>query len=134
MDTHLQARGYTGYRRSDAAAMRMLQRGPVPIGRLGQRLGVTRQAARKFVDVMVQRGYVSVERDPNDARKLNAVLTPAGERYAEAVVDAIGALNRELADRVPAADLAAADRVLRAAITQERIGRAAVRVRPPQDS
>jgi DNA-binding MarR family transcriptional regulator len=131
MSDRLEALGHHGYRRSDAIAMRMLLRGPVAIGRLGERLGVTRQAARKFVDALIARGYVRVERDPSDARKLNALLTPAGERYAQAVVQVIEELNRELSTRVSAADLAAADRVLRASITGDGVSRAARRVRPP---
>jgi hypothetical protein len=44
------------------------------------------------------------------------VLTPKGEDYVRAVVAVIGALNRELADRVDAAQLSAAELVLRAVI------------------
>lgn len=46
----LGTRGYVGYRRSDAAALRTLSRGPLAIGQLGTRFGVTRQAARKVAD------------------------------------------------------------------------------------
>jgi hypothetical protein len=60
------------------------------------------------------------------------VLTPAGRRYAAAVVEVIGALNAELADRVDRSQLAAADAVLRAAIAGEQDQQRALRlVRPP---
>ncbi len=55
----LTARGYADYRRSDAASVRQLQRGPMSIGRLGAALGVTRQAARKVADGLVLRGFAS---------------------------------------------------------------------------
>jgi DNA-binding MarR family transcriptional regulator len=124
--------GYADYRRADAAALRLLRRQPVSVGELAAALAVTRQAARKVADGLEQRGYASTERDAADARRLNIVLTPAGRRYAAAVVEVIGALNAELADRVDRSQLAAADAVLRAAIAGEQDQQRALRlVRPP---
>lgn len=114
MDSRLEERGHPGYRRSDALVMRLVSPGPVSIGRLGSRLGVSRQAARKVVDSLVGRGYALVERDPDDSRKLNVVLTAEGRAYAAAVIEVIQALNDGLASRVSTDDLSAADRVLRA--------------------
>jgi DNA-binding MarR family transcriptional regulator len=131
MSARLEARGYGEYRRSDAAVMRRLLRGPVAIGRLGEPLGITRQAARKLVDALVQRGYGSVARDPSDARKLNVTLTRLGVEYANAVVEVLAQLNHELAARVDGDQLRAADAVLRAAITGEGLQRVAQRVEPP---
>ena len=132
MASRLGQLGYADYRRSDAAAMWLLRRGPVPVGRLGSVLGVTRQAARKVADGLEQRGYVRTERDARDSRRLNVVLTPSGSAYAQAVVDVIDALNRELGQRVDLAQLIAADAVLRAAIDGEGAReRAARAVRPP---
>ena len=37
----------------------MLWQGPLPVGRLGAGLGVTRQAARKVADGLEQRGYAT---------------------------------------------------------------------------
>jgi|SRR5271165_2669678 len=124
--------GYADYRRSDAAALRLLRRRPASVGELGTALAVTRQAARKVVDGLEQRGYAGTVRDAADGRRLNIVLTPAGELYATAVVDVIRALNAELSDRVDTSQLAAADAVLRAAIADEHGRRRAQRlVRPP---
>lgn len=120
MAARLEDAGYSEYRRSDAAALRLLARGgPVAIGELGSLLGVTRQAARKLADSLLQRGYASVERDAADARRLNVTLTRRGSAYARAIVDVIEALNRELAQRVDPAQLRAADAVLRASISDE---------------
>jgi DNA-binding MarR family transcriptional regulator len=116
MARRLERLGYAEYRRSDAAVMRLLRRGPVPIGQLGAVIGVTRQAARKVAEGLAQRNYARTERDPHDSRKLNVVLTPWGESYAHAVFEVIGALNRELRQRVDPAELLAAEAVLRAVI------------------
>jgi len=124
--------GYPDYRRSDAAALRLLRRGPVPVGQLGAELGVTRQAARKVVDGLQQREYVRTERDADDSRILNVVLTTTGLAYAQAITEVINALNREFSQRVDPAQLAAADVVLRAVIADDAsLQAAASRIRPP---
>lgn len=118
---------YDDYRRSDAATMRLLLRGPLPVGKLGTYLGVTRQAARKIADGLEQRGFAATGRDQRDARQLNVSLTPAGRDYARAVVTVIDELNGEVAARTDPADLAAADAVLRAIMfddgARQRAGR-----------
>jgi DNA-binding MarR family transcriptional regulator len=133
MASRLDQLGYPDYRRTDAAALRLLLRGPVPVGRLGAVLGVTRQAARKVADGLGQRAYARTERDARDSRKLNIVLTARGEQYARAVVEVIMALNTELSDRVDPAQLIAADAVLRASITDDALARTAHLIRPPAD-
>jgi DNA-binding MarR family transcriptional regulator len=128
----LAARGYPDYRRSDAAAVRQLQRGPMSIGRLGSALGVTRQAARKVADGLVHRGFATMARDDVDARQVNITLTPEGEAYAGAVTKVIERLNREVIRRVDPSDLAAADAVLRAVLADAHTQRLAEFLgRPP---
>ena len=116
MTSRLERLGYPGFRRGDAAVMRVLWRGPLPVGRLGAGLGVTRQAARKIADALEQRGYATAERDSRDTRQLNITLTPAGRDYARAVIAITEELNRDVAGRVSPDQLAAADIVLRAAL------------------
>ena len=130
--SRLERLGYAGFRRGDAAVMRVLWRGPLPVGRLGAGLGVTRQAARKIADALEQRGYATTERDSRDARQLNITLTPAGRDYARAVIAVTEELNREIAGRVSPAQLAAADTVLRAALFDDSARQRASRLpRPP---
>jgi DNA-binding MarR family transcriptional regulator len=117
MADRLAQRGYPDYRRSDAVVLRLLLRGPVPAGRLGKGLGVTRQAARKVIEGLEQRGLARTERDTKDSRVLNVLLTDEGSAYAAAVTDVIGTLNREFCQRVDPAQLKAADAVLRAVLT-----------------
>ncbi len=124
MQQGLAQRGYPGYRRSDAGALRLLARGPRTIGTLGDELGVTRQAARKLVYGLQLRGYARTETDPRDRRRVNATLTPAGEAYARAISAVVGELNRGLAARVDGEGLRAADRVLRAVLAPAEAERA----------
>jgi len=132
MTSRLERLGYAGYRRSDAAAMRMLWRGPLPVGHLGAVLGVTRQAARKVADGLEQRGYATTERDSRDTRQLNVTLTQAGREYARAITAVIDELNHEVAGRVSPAELVAADTVLRAALFDDSAKQRASRLpRPP---
>jgi DNA-binding MarR family transcriptional regulator len=114
MATRLAERGYPEYRRSDAVALRLLRRGPAAIGRLGQGAGVTRQAARKIADNLVQRGFATITRDASDSRQLNVSLTPAGEEYARALTEVIAELNREVVVRATPEQLRSTDSVLRA--------------------
>jgi DNA-binding MarR family transcriptional regulator len=127
MASRLADLGYADYRRSDAAAVRLLRRGPAPVGQLGAALGVSRQAARKVADGLQQRGYATIQRDPDDARQVNVALTVAGQAYARAVVVVIEQLNGEVIGRAGHTELIAADVVLRAAMfddsTRQRAGR-----------
>ncbi len=132
MADRLAAVGYGDYRPSDAALVRILRSGPVPVGRLGAGLEVTRQAARKLVEGLERRGFANAERDRSDSRQLNVVLTPKGQEYADAVVEVIALLNRELWQRVDPAQLVAADTVLRASMGDDGVRERAARlVRPP---
>ncbi len=132
MERELELRGYPGYRRSDAATMRRLLRGPAAIGALGAALGVTRQAARKAVAGLERRGYATTGPDPGDARKVKVHLTERGRAYAQAVVEAVELANREVAERVRHDQLVAADAALRAVVHDEQLRRLADRVPAPR--
>jgi DNA-binding MarR family transcriptional regulator len=133
MADRLDQHGYADYRRSDAAALRLLLRGPIPVGRLAAELGVTRQAARKVIGGLEQRGYARTQRDARDTRVLNVSLTSAGVAYGQAITEVIQALNREFRERVDPGQLIAADAVLRAVITDDSsLQNIASRIRPPQ--
>ena len=131
LTSRLEGLGYAGFRRGDAAVMRVLWRGPLPVGRLGAGLGVTRQAARKIADALEQRGYATIERDSRDTRQLNVTLTPVGRDYARAVIAVTEELNQEVAGRVSRAQLAAADTVLRAALFDDSARQRASQLPPP---
>jgi DNA-binding MarR family transcriptional regulator len=97
---------------------------------------VTRQATRKVADGLQQRGYATTGRDPRDSRQLNVTLTPAGLHYAQAVAAVIEELNCEVCQRadpaeLAAAELAAADTVLRAALFDDSTRQRAARLPRP---
>ena len=118
MAARLEGLGYSDYRPSDAALMRLLVRGPMAVGRIGDVLGVTRQAARKAVDGLAS-AAMPAPSATEDSRKLNVVLTAHGQAYAGAVTDVIGALNSELGAVVDPVMLSAAEVVLRSVIASD---------------
>lgn len=134
MTERLAIAGYEDYRRSDAVLVRLLLRGPRPIGRIGAALRISRQAARKLVAGLERRGYARTAPAEADARRLDVSLTPRGEAFARAIQDAIAELNRELAARVSLEQLIAADAVLRAALPDQEARDLAARIVPPPDS
>ena len=127
----LDTMGYHDYRRSDAAAVRRLQRGPMAIGRLGTTLGVSRQTARKVATGLERRGFATTVRDTNDSRQINVTLTADGEEYAKALTKVIDRLNRDLYRRVDPVDLAGADAVLRAVLVDDHTRKVAQYLAPP---
>ncbi|MGH9105480.1 MAG: MarR family winged helix-turn-helix transcriptional regulator [Acidimicrobiales bacterium] len=131
MARSLAALGYDDYRRSDTAVMRMLMSGPVPITRLGVVQGVTRQAARKAVASLEQRGYAVLERDESDSRQRNAVLTDAGRLYASAVVSVVHDLNYQATAGLTTNELVALDSALRAIIGEAAPWAGVARQVPP---
>jgi DNA-binding MarR family transcriptional regulator len=113
MARRLENKGFHDYRRSDAATLRWLQHGSRPLSDLATTLGVTRQGGRKVVDGLVARGFALMDRDAQDARRVNVSLTTAGHEYAAAVVDVVRALNQELDTRLDPYDLVIVKSVLR---------------------
>lgn len=116
----LAAAGYPDYRRSDSVTLRLLRRiGPMPVGRLGTALGVTRQAARKVAAGLERRGFAVLERDRLDSRQLVVSLSADGQAYAEAITEEIERLNQWVRQHVTAQQLAGADAVLRAILVDD---------------
>ncbi|MGD0053845.1 MAG: MarR family transcriptional regulator [Acidimicrobiales bacterium] len=113
MALRLNRLGYLDYRRSDAIALRWLRHGQVPLGDVAATLGVSRQAARKVVDGLVERGFARLERDRVDGRRLNVELSNDGTRYARAVLEVITQLNHDVESQVAAYDLEMVKDVLR---------------------
>jgi len=86
----------------------------VPLGRLIQEIGVSKQAAGQLVDTLVLRGYLERSVQANDRRKLTISLTGRGQAAAAAQAAARMRVDGELLARVGADDIARTRRTLAA--------------------
>lgn len=75
-------------------------------GDLVRQLGVSKQAASQLVDVLVLRGYLDRQIDPDDRRRMTIALTERGRAAAAAVRAGVEEVDGELALRLSAAQLA----------------------------
>jgi DNA-binding MarR family transcriptional regulator len=81
-------RGFADVRPAHDFAMRAIQAGADTASDLGRQMSVTRQAAAKTIDVLLERGYVTREADLADGRRNRLAVTPLGAevmRQGEAV-------------------------------------------------
>lgn len=74
----LAQRGHPDVRPAHGYAFQAVGREGTTAGELGQRLGVTKQAAGQMVDELVRLGYVDRTPDPGDGRRRLVTLTPRG--------------------------------------------------------
>jgi DNA-binding MarR family transcriptional regulator len=72
----------------------------IAAGDLVQNLGVSKQAASQLIDTLVVRGYLHRAANEHDRRRVDILLTERGREAATVVRDAIGAVDRELAERI----------------------------------
>ena len=71
-------RGHPDVRPAHGYAFQAIGREGTTAGELGQRLGVTKQAAGQMVDELIRLGYVTRAPDPQDGRRRLVTLTPHG--------------------------------------------------------
>ena len=86
----LTRRGYEDVRPVHEFAMRAIAAGAGNASELGRRLSVSKQAAAKTIAVLQDRGYVSRDADPFDARRRRLQVTPLGfdvMRRGEEILD-----------------------------------------------
>jgi DNA-binding MarR family transcriptional regulator len=69
-------------------------------------LEVSKQAASLLVDTLVLRGYLERDTDPEDRRRMVVSLTPRGHATAQAVGEAVRAVDAELEGRLGVEELA----------------------------
>jgi DNA-binding MarR family transcriptional regulator len=109
----LVADGFSDVRFSDGLVFQhLVDDGPLTIGALAARLGVTQQAASKSVADLERRGYVERTADPDDARARLVSLTARGEAVIRAGRDQRAAVTGELAERLGPRRVEAARRLL----------------------
>ena len=128
------ADGMGDLRFADGVVFQHLVPGPLAIGALGERMGVTQQAASKAVADLERRGYVERVAGAEDARVREVSLTGRGRAAIESGRRHRAALEAELAERLGPRRVDAARRLLveaGAALGAESAVRGR-RVRPPR--
>ena len=89
------------------------------VGRLAEMLGVSRQAASKVSDEMVERGYLLRRADPADRRRTRLRLSAKGCRVRERAAAESEAIEAELRDTAGDRAVRGLRRALLAFVEQE---------------
>ena len=99
---------------------------------LPSELGVTKQAVSQVIDLLVNRGYLEREPDPDDRRRVRLELTDRGEDAVVAVLRGVEAVDRQLEEVVSPEQVSALRSVLSALtdIKQTDIATGVGRARP----
>lgn len=69
-----------------AVLAKLLERGPCSQNRLGRRTAMDAATIKGVVDRLGKRGLIETRPDPEDGRRLEVALTPAGQVLAERMV------------------------------------------------
>ncbi|MEV7328260.1 MarR family winged helix-turn-helix transcriptional regulator [Micromonospora sp. NPDC093244] len=86
----LARRGYEDVRPVHEFAMRAITAGADSASELGRHLSISKQSAAKTIAVLQERGYVTRDKDPHDARRKRLQVTALGFtvlRQGEAIFD-----------------------------------------------
>ena len=91
-----------------------LQAHPLPVVRIADAMGLTRQSVQRIVDALAQDGLVVFRENPHHKRAKLAALTPKGLALFRAAMRLQKPWAGRLADRLDRASLATALNVLKA--------------------
>jgi len=97
--------------RSGSRLIGGIARSGQPMRDLVDEMGVSKQRTGQLIDVLVDRGYLTRETDPEDRRRLMVDLTERGTMAAEAIRRAVDRLDSTLEAAVGAEDVATLRRV-----------------------
>jgi DNA-binding MarR family transcriptional regulator/catechol 2,3-dioxygenase-like lactoylglutathione lyase family enzyme len=128
----LHAIGITNLPRNGAFILAGIDAAGGPRQDLPSELGVTKQAVSQVIDLLVNRGYLDREPDPDDRRRVRLSLTERGEDVVAAVQRGVEAVDRQLEGAVSAEQIDALRSALGAlaGIKQADIATGAGRPRP----
>jgi DNA-binding MarR family transcriptional regulator len=121
MHDELARRGHPDVRPGHGFALQAVAAGPVTGSGLAGRLGVTKQAAGRTLDLLTERGYVERTGDPADARRRPVVLTPRGREVLAISAEVLDRRRGEWEARVGPDRFAVLEEALRA-ITRDDAG------------
>ncbi|KQQ31066.1 MarR family transcriptional regulator [Duganella sp. Leaf126] len=84
----------------------------LPVSHIARNMGLTRQAVQRVVELLAERGFVTLETNPHHQRARLVVLTAAGRAALAAAERAVVAVDQVALDRIGAERVAAAIAVL----------------------
>jgi len=93
----------------------------VPLAVIIERLGLSKQAAGHLVDLLVLRGYLDRQVDPEDRRRLVVLPTERGTAAALVIREVADLLEARVAAELGAADLLATRRTLACLATMANV-------------
>jgi DNA-binding MarR family transcriptional regulator len=98
----LDARGFGDVRPTHDFAMRAIDSGAVSASELGRRMSITKQAAAKVIDTLMERGWVDREPDPDDGRRKRLTVTEDGRAVMAEGERIFNGVRARLGERVGA--------------------------------
>lgn len=122
----LESQGYSDVRPVHDFAMRAIAAGADSASELGRRMSVSKQAAAKTIAVLVERGYVDREADPDDARRKRLDVTPLGFEVMRAGEALFEDLRASFEREIGASELASLEAALKTLV-----GDSTVRIEAP---
>ncbi len=99
LHSELDEQGFADVRPAFGVVFRSLRDGPLRLTELAARLGVTKQAAAKVVEEMVELGLVRRRDSASDARAKLLSLTPRGRRAMAAAAEIGVRIDRRLSEQ-----------------------------------
>lgn len=84
----------------------------LPVAHIARNMGLSRQAVQRVVDLLLQRGFITLEDNPHHQRARLVVLTEAGRLALSAAEAAEAPMSRVIHDKIGAERLALALAVL----------------------
>ncbi len=121
LHTELARQGHPDVRPAYGFAMQAIGRDGATASELGRRLGVSKQAAGKTVDRLVELGYAERSADTADARRKLVRLTPRGYDALTRSAAVFEQLRAEWAEQLGADQVRALEAALRAVVPAESI-------------
>lgn len=97
LDEELRAAGFADQRFPDGRVLRICLNQPnVTVAHIGRELSITRQGAGKIVASLSDRGYVTLNPSPDDAREKIVTLTDRATAFLVARRKAVQKIDRQL--------------------------------------
>lgn len=112
----LAARGFDDVRPAHDFAMRAIESGADNASELGRCMSVTKQAAAKTIEVLLERGYITREPDPTDARRKQLAVSPLGAEVMQVGEQLFNELRTDFQEQIGRKELQEFEKHLRALV------------------